>query len=89
MDTLGGLHTAIDRAKVRAGHDADTQVRVLSYPGSSVLDMLRPKPSSQPVAATLTEAVGTVLGRSVVGAVDQAERSLTGAHALWLGGYRF
>ena len=89
VDTLGGLHTAIDRAKVLAGHDADTQVRVLSYPGSSVLDMLRPKPSSQPVAATLTEAVGTVLGRSVVGAVDQAERSLTGAHALWLGGYRF
>ncbi|MEH3132154.1 MAG: signal peptide peptidase SppA [Mycolicibacterium neoaurum] len=89
VDTLGGLQTAIDRAKVRAGHDADTQVRVLSYPGSSVLDMLRPKPSSQPAAATLPEAVGSVLGRSVVGAVDQAERSLTGAHALWLGAYRF
>lgn len=89
VDTLGGLHTAIDRAKVRAGHGADTQVRVLSYPGSSVLDVLRPKPSSQPAAATLPEAVGAVLGRSVVGAVDQAERSLTGAHALWLGDHRF
>ncbi|MDO3401500.1 signal peptide peptidase SppA [Mycolicibacterium neoaurum] len=89
VDTLGGLHTAIDRAKARAGFDADEQVRVLTYPGSSVLDMLRPKPSSQPVAATLPQAVGAVLGRSVVGAFDQAERDLTGAHALWLGGYRF
>ncbi|MGU3651053.1 signal peptide peptidase SppA [Mycolicibacterium sp. A43C] len=89
VDTLGGLHTAIDRAKVRAGFDADEQVRVRTYPGSSVLDMLRPKPSSQPVAATLPQAVGAVLGRSVVGAFDQAERDLTGARALWLGGYRF
>ncbi|TQK30711.1 signal peptide peptidase SppA [Arthrobacter sp. SLBN-53] len=89
VDTLGGLHTAIDRAKARAGLDADEQVRVLTYPGSSVLDMLRPKPSSQPVAATLPQAVGAVLGRSVVGAFDQADRGLTGAHALWLGGYRF
>lgn len=89
VDTLGGLHTAVERAKERAGLGADAQVRVLNYPGSSVLDMLRPKPSSQPAAASLPQAVGAVLGQSVVGVFDQAERALTGVNAMWLGEHRF
>jgi protease IV len=51
--------------------------------------MLRPKPSSQPAAASLPEAVAALVGRSVAGVLVQAERSLTGANALWLGDYRF
>ncbi|OBG81145.1 signal peptide peptidase SppA [Mycobacterium sp. E802] len=89
VDELGGLRTAITRAKVLAGLDPDTKVRVLSYPGSSWLDMLRPKPSSQPAAASLPQAVGVMVGRSVVGILDQAERSMTGVNALWLGEHRF
>ena len=42
VDELGGLRTAVRRAKVLAGLDEDTEVRVPSYPGSSLLDMLRP-----------------------------------------------
>jgi protease-4 len=89
VDELGGLRTAIDRAKVLAGFDADTDVKLVSLPGSSWVDMLRPKPSSQPAAASLPEAVAALVGRSVAGVLDQAERSLTGANALWLGDYRF
>ncbi|MBP3083313.1 signal peptide peptidase SppA [Mycolicibacterium fortuitum] len=89
VDELGGLRTAINRAKVLAGLDPDTKVRVLSYPGSSWLDMLRPKPSSQPAAASLPQAVGSLLGQSVFGLLDQAERSITGVNALWLGRHRF
>jgi protease-4 len=51
--------------------------------------MLRPKPSSQPAAASLPEAVGAIVGRSVIELWSQAERSLTGVTALWLGDYRF
>jgi protease-4 len=89
VDELGGLRTAIDRAKVLAGFDADADVKLVSLPGSSWTDMLRPKPSSQPGAASLPEAVGALLGRSVAGVLVQAERSLTGVNALWLGDYRF
>jgi len=89
VDELGGLRTAIDRAKVLAGFDADTDVKLVSLPGSSWTDMLRPKPSSQPAAASLPEAVAALVGRSVAGVLVQAERSLTGANALWLGDYRF
>ena len=89
VDELGGLGTAINRAKVLAGHDEDDDVRIVSYPGSSLLDFLRPKPSSQPAAASLPEAVGALLGRAVVEMLGQAERSLTGVSALWLGDYRF
>ena len=66
VDELGGLRTAINRAKVLAGHDEDDDVRIVSYSGSSFLDFLRPKPSSQPAAASLPEAVAAMLGRSVV-----------------------
>ena len=77
VDELGGLRTAINRAKVLAGHDEDDDVRIASYPGSSFLDFLRPKPSSQPAAASLSQAVAALLGQSVVEMFGQAERSLT------------
>ncbi|PJK22171.1 signal peptide peptidase SppA [Mycolicibacterium goodii] len=89
VDELGGLRTAVARAKVLAGFDEDADARVVTYPGSSWLDMLRPKPSSQPTAASLPQAVAALVGRSVAGVLDQAERSMTGASALWLGDYRF
>ncbi|MCK0173670.1 signal peptide peptidase SppA [Mycolicibacterium sp. F2034L] len=89
VDELGGLRTAITRAKVAAGLDADAEVRIVGYPGSSLLDALRPKASSQPVAASLPDAVGALVGRSVVGLLDQAGRSVEGTTALWLGEYRF
>ena len=89
VDELGGLRTAVNRAKVLAGHDEDTDVRIVSYPGSSFLEFLRPKPSSQPAAASLTQAVAALLGRSVMEVFGQAERSLTGVSALWLGDHRF
>ncbi|BBY28320.1 signal peptide peptidase SppA [Mycolicibacterium sediminis] len=89
VDELGGLRTAVNRAKVLAGFDADAEVKVVALPGSSVLDVLRPKASSQPAAASLPDAVGALLGRSIAGAWAQTERSLTGATALWLGDYRF
>ncbi|MDO3636056.1 signal peptide peptidase SppA [Mycolicibacterium arseniciresistens] len=89
VDELGGLRTAINRAKVLAGLDADADVRLVSYPGSSLMDMLRPRQSSQPAAASLPDALGALVGRSVVGMLGQAERSLTGVNALWLGDHRF
>jgi len=89
VDELGGLRTAIKRAKVLAGLEPDADVRLVGYPGSSLRDLLRPKASSQPAAASLPDAVGALLGRSVVGVLSQAERSLTGVSALWLGDYRF
>src|SRR4029079_18344033 len=89
VDELGGLRTAVTRAKVLAGLEADADVRLASYPGSSLMDMLRPKASSQPAAASLPEAVGALVGRSVAGVLGQAQRSMTGVSALWLGEYRF
>ncbi|OBI73170.1 signal peptide peptidase SppA [Mycobacterium sp. E740] len=89
VDELGGLRTAITRAKVLAGLDSDADVRIVNYPGSSLLDMLRPKASSQPAAASMPEAVAGLLGRSVAQVFTHAERSLTGASALWLGDSRF
>jgi protease-4 len=89
VDELGGLRTAVDRAKVLAGFDADADVKLVSLPGSSWLDMLWPKPSSQPAAASLPEAVGALLGQSVAAVLAHAERSLSGVNALWLGDYRF
>jgi protease-4 len=89
VDELGGLRTAITRAKVLAGLEPDVDVRLVSYPGSSLMDRLRPKPSSQPAAASLPEAVADVVGRSVASVLGQAERALTGVSALWLGEHRF
>ena len=80
---------AVRRAKVLAGLDADVEVRLVGYPGSSIRDYLRPKASSQPAAASLAEAVAGVAGQVMGGAVDRAERSLRGTTALWLGDWRF
>ncbi|OBI87898.1 signal peptide peptidase SppA [Mycobacterium asiaticum] len=88
VDELGGLRTAVRRAKVLAGLDPDDEVRVLSYPGSSLLDMVR-RTSSQPAAASLPDAVGALLVRSVLGVIEQAGQTLGGANVLWLGPSRF
>ncbi|OBK15195.1 signal peptide peptidase SppA [Mycobacterium asiaticum] len=88
VDELGGLRTAVRRAKVLAGLDPDAEVRVLNYPGSSLLDMVR-RTSSQPAAASLPDAVGALLVRSVLGIIDQAEQAVSGAHVLWLGQSRY
>ena len=85
VDELGGLRVAVQRAKVLAGIDIDAEVELVSYPSSSFRDFLRPKPSSQPAAASLPEAVTAILGQSVRGVLDQGERALTGTNLLWLG----
>ena len=75
VDELGGLRTAVRRAKVLAGLDEDAEIRLVGYPSSSVLDYLRQKASSQPAAAWLPEAIGSLL-------IDRAS-------ALWVGQSRF
>ncbi|QUR66444.1 signal peptide peptidase SppA [Mycobacterium spongiae] len=85
LDELGGLRTAVRRAKVLAGLDEDIEVRIVTYPGSSLLDMVRPRMSSQPAAASMPEAVGALLARSVAGIIDQVQQTFSGASALWLG----
>lgn len=89
VDELGGLRTAVRRAKLLAGIKADAQVRLVGYPGSSVRDFLRPKSSSQPAAASLSDVVVRGLGWAVFDAVDRHERSSAGASALWFGDCRF
>jgi protease-4 len=89
VDELGGLRTAVRRAKVLAGLEEDAKVRLVGYPGSSVWDLLRPRPSSQPAAASIPDALGGLITQSVMGIIDQAERSLTGANVLWVGESRF
>jgi protease-4 len=89
VDELGGFRTAINRAKVLAGLDPEDDVRLVYYPGSSLMDMLRPKPSSQPAAASVPEAMAVLVSRSVAGVLGQAEQSFTGVSALWLGVPRF
>jgi protease-4 len=89
VDELGGLRAAVRRAKVLAGLDEDAKVRLVGYPGSSVWDLLRPQPSSQPAAASLPDALGALITQSLVGIIEQAERSLTGARVLWVGNSRF
>jgi protease IV len=89
VDELGGFRTAVRRAKVLAGLDEDDEVRIVSYPGSSLLDLVRPHASSQPGAASLPDAVGALLGRSIAGILDHVEQTLSGASVLWLGESRF
>jgi protease IV len=89
VDELGGFRTAVRRAKVLAGLNEDTEVRLVSYPGSSLLDLVRSRASSQPAAASLPEAVGALLGRSVAAIFEHLEQTLSGASALWLGESRF
>jgi protease-4 len=89
VDELGGFRTAVRRAKVLAGLDEDADVRIVSYPSSSLLELVRPRASSQPAAASLPDAVGALLGRTVSGIVEQIEQTLSGANVLWLGQSRF
>ena len=89
VDELGGLRTAITRAKILAGLDVDEDARIVSYPGSSLIELLRPRPSSQPAAASLPEAVGALLGRSVAELLSHAQQTFTGPTALLLGDFRF
>jgi protease-4 len=85
VDELGGFRTAVRRAKVLAGLDEDAEVRIVGYPGSSLLDLVRPRASSQPAVASLPDALGALLGRSVAAILDNIEQTLSGASALWLG----
>jgi protease-4 len=89
VDELGGLRTAIARAKVLAGLDADAEARIVGFPGSSLMEFLRPKPSSQPAAASLPDAVGHVVGKSVAELLDRALHAIGGTTALLIGDYRF
>ena len=88
VDELGGLRTAVRRAKVLAGLDEDTEMRIVSFPGTSLLDMVRPRGSSRPAAASIPDAVGALLGRSVAAMLDNVEQAFSGASALWLGEFR-
>jgi protease-4 len=88
VDELGGLRTAVRRAKVLAGVDADAKVTLAAYPGASVRDYLRPKTSSQP-AASLSDFAADLLGSAVTGLFEQGERAVSGTTALWLGEWRF
>lgn len=89
VDELGGLRTAIRRAKVLAGAGPDDKVAVRNLPGSSLRDILWPKASSQPAAASLPDALGAVAVQAAAGVIDGTQRSLSGANALWLGEWRF
>lgn len=89
VDELGGFRAAVRRAKVLAGLDEDDEVRIVSYPHSSLLDMVRPQPSSQPAAASLPNALGALLGRTVAGILDNIEQTCSGTNALWMGKARF
>jgi protease-4 len=89
VDELGGLRDAVRRTKVLAGLDIDATIQLVGYPGSSVLDFLRPRASSQPAAASLSDAAAGLLRGVVGGVIDRGERDLTGTTALWLGDWRF
>ncbi|OBJ15257.1 signal peptide peptidase SppA [Mycobacterium sp. 1245801.1] len=88
VDELGGFRTALRRAKILAGLDEDADVRLVTLPGGSLLDMLRPRASSQPAAASLPDALAALLGRAIGAVLDNVERSYNGASALWLGPWR-
>jgi protease-4 len=88
VDELGGLRTAVRRAKVLAGLDPDAEVTLIGHPGSSLRDYLRHRASSQP-AASLSDTAASLLGSVVADVVERGQRSIAGTHALWLGEYRF
>ncbi|MCW1957615.1 MAG: signal peptide peptidase SppA [Mycobacterium sp.] len=87
VDELGGLRTAVRRAKVLAGPDTEAKVALVGFPGSSMRDYLRPKASSQP-AASLPDFAAGLLGSAFTGLIERGERSLSGTTALWLGEWR-
>jgi protease-4 len=85
VDELGGFRAAVRRAKILAGLDEDAEVRIVNYPGSSLLDLVRPRASSKPAAASLPDAVGALLGRSLAGILENVDQTLNGASVLWRG----
>ncbi|MBB2989888.1 protease-4 [Mycolicibacterium iranicum] len=89
VDELGGLRTAVRRAKALAGIDEDAKVELHSLPGSSLRDVLRSKPSSQPAAASLPDLFGALAIRSLHSVVDQTQKSISGVNVLWLGESRY
>lgn len=93
VDELGGLRCAVRRAKVLAGLDADADVRLSGYPGSSMLDLMRPKASSEPAAVSLPDALAGLAAQTLIRVLDGvdtgAQRSVSGTSALWLGDCRF
>ena len=89
VDELGGLRAAVRRAKVLAGLDVDAEVRIADYPGASVRDYLRPRASSQPAAASLSEAAAGVAMGVIAEGIERAGRSGAGARVMWLGDWRF
>lgn len=89
VDELGGLRTAVRRAKILAGLNEDADVRIVSYPGSSLLSLVRPRASSQPAAASLPDALGVLIGRTVATIMQNLEEAVNGASVLWLGESRF
>ena len=89
VDELGGLRTAVRRAKLLAGLDVDAQVRLMSFPGSSVRDFLRPRASSKPVAMSLSGAAAQLFGSVAGDLLERADRAHSGSSALWVGDWRF
>ena len=88
VDELGGLRHAVRRAKVLAGIDADAEVSLVGFPGSSVRDFLRQKAFAD-AAVSLTDVTAALLGSAVSEVIERGERSMSGATALWLGDTRF
>lgn len=88
VDELGGFRAAVRRAKVLAGLDEDAGVRLVGYPSASFMDFVRPRASSQPAAASLPNALGVALSRTIAGALENLERSVVGASVLWVGNER-
>ena len=85
VDELGGFRIAVRRAKILAGLDEDADVRIVTYPSGSLLDVLRPRASSQPAAVSLPDALGALTVKILGAILDNVERSCSGASALWLG----
>ena len=89
VDELGGLRTAVRRAKLLAGLDADAEVRLTSYPTSSLRDRLGSKTSSQPAAASLPEFAVGLLSGTAGHLIEVGEHAAFGAKVLLLGDWRF
>ena len=89
VDELGGLRTAVRRAKVLAGLDEDSR-----RPHCQLSGLV----AAGPAAATGVIATGgrvaagcggALLGRTVTGMLERVEQTLGGASVLWLGQSRF
>ena len=89
VDELGGLRTAVRRAKILAGLDVDAEVRLVSFPSSSVRDYLRPRTSSQPAAVSLSDVAAQLFGSVAGDLLERADRAHGGTSALWVGDWRF